>query len=269
MAVLTATLASCLGDSDNEKQPNIELETVTFEKATLPTDGANPGVMIGQTYESENGYVFQNDYNTDYGYPVNSGYTVSNQNDIKTAGYLNQYSVYSASSVKNNQFLIYNPPYGSNAYIQRKDGQPFYPYSVYIAPTTYTMLSVLNGDDYAKKFDEKDSLSIYIKGCDANGEPIKNSEISFNLIKGCGLMQYNSLSNTYGLMKFVNVEGTNNLWTPLPLYLLGKVYKILITFDGSDKSEYGLNTPQYLALDNFCTIAPESIADWEKQNVRK
>lgn len=261
MAVLTACLASCLGNSDDNDDPsyNVVFETVDFEKAMLPTTGDNPGVMIGQSYESENGYVFQNYYSEGY----NSGYTVSNNNDTKTAGPANQYSVYSASNIKNNQFLIYNPPYGASAYIQRKDGQAFYPYSVYAAPTTYTMLSVFNGDDYAKKFTEEDTLKVKIQGCDASGAPIAKSEINFNLIQGLSLFQYDPYYG-YGFMKFVNVSGSRNLWTQLPLYMLGKVNKILISFDSTDKGDWGINTPQYLALDEFTTVSQETVTDYQK-----
>lgn len=265
MAVLTICLASCLGDDDDSNTPsyNVTFENVNFEKAALPTGGDNPGVMIGKTYESENGYVFQNYYTDEGGYAYNSGYTVSNNNDIKTPGAENQYSVFSASNNTKNQFLIYNPPYGSKAYIERKDGQAFYPYTVYIAPTTYTMQSIFNGDAYAKKFEEKDTFAVKIQGCDAYGEPIKGSVVSFNLVKNLSLLQYNAYSGHY-LQKFVYVNGTSNLWTMIPLYMLGKVNKILITFDSSDKGEWGINTPQYLALDEFTTITQETVPEYEK-----
>lgn len=267
MAALTVCLASCLGDSDDNNQNyDIKFETVNFQKASLPKDGDNPGVLIGQSYESENGFVFQNYYTPAAGEysEYNSGYTVSNNNDVKTAGAANQYSVFSASNNKDNQFLIYNPPYGANSYIQRKDGKPFYPNSVYVAPTTYTMRSVLEGDAFAKKFTDKDTLKVKLQGCDALGEPIKGSEINFNLIQGRTLFQYNNYQG-YGFMNFLYLEnGERNLWIPIPLQNLGKVQKILISFDSTDKGEFGINTPQYLALDDFTTIAPESEADYEK-----
>ena len=265
MAALTVCLASCLGDNDdnNDNPPAVTFETVSFDKATLPNTGKYPGVLIGQSYESENGFVFQNYYTEGYDEPYNAGYTVSNNNDIKTPGSLNQYSVFSASYKEGNQFLIYNPPYGSTAYIQRKDGKAFYPYTVFVAPTTYTMLSVTNGDDYAKSFTDKDTLYVKIQGCDAAGLPIKDSEINFNLFMGRSLFQYDSYYG-YGFKKLVNVNGTDNLWTQLPLYLLGRVEKILISFDSTDKGEWGINTPTYIALDEFCTISPESENDYQE-----
>ncbi len=266
MAVLTVCLASCLGDDNNDNPAaNVTFETVNFEKASLPKDGDYPGVMIGKTYESENGYVFQNYYTpaTETAEAYNSGFTVSNNKDSKTPGYENQYSVYSASNNANNQFLIYNPPYGATCYIQRKDGQAFYPYSVFVAPTTYTMQSIFNGDSFAKKFEEKDTFAVKIQGCDANGELIKGSVISFNLVKSLGLFQYDPYQG-YGYMKFINVQSANNLWTEIPLYYLGKVSKILISFDSSDKGEHGINTPQYIALDDFTTVTQERIPDYEQ-----
>lgn len=262
MAVLAVCLASCLGDNDDNGTPipDIVYETVNFEKASLPTTGDHPGVMIGQSYESENGYVFQNYYDGSIDY--NAGFTVSNNNDTKTAGPANQYSVFSSSNNKNNQFLIYNPPYGATSYIQRKDGKAFYPNSVYVAPTTYTMLSIFNGDDYAKKFEEKDTFAVKFQGCDAEGNIIKNSQLTFKLVDKLALFQYDSYYG-YGYQKFVYVNGTDNLWTPIPLYLLGKVNKILISFDSSDKGVDGINTPLYLALDEFNTVAPQSEADYQ------
>lgn len=262
MAVLAACLTSCLGDSEDDPSSSasqVAFEKINFEKAQLPTGGDNPGVLIGQSYESENGYVFQNVYSDGY----NSGYTVSNNNDGKTAGYENQYSVYSASNNQNNQFLIYNPPYGSKAYIQRADGQAFYPYTIFVAPTTYTMLSIFNGDSFAKKFTENDTLSVSIKGCDAAGEILKDSEVKFDLVRKLSLFQYDSYYG-YGYTKFVNIDSTSNLWTLIPLYYLGKVSKILIEFDSTDKGAYGINTPEYLALDDFTVVSQETISAYEE-----
>lgn len=264
MAALTVCLASCLGDSNDNNMVVVTFENVDFEKIKVPTSGVMPGVMIGQSYESTNGFVFQNYHQGDY----NAGYTLSNKNDIETAGYENQYSVYSKSNIQGNQFLIYNPAMDEegnsvNMYIQRKDGQSFYPYQMYVAPTTYTMKSIFEG---ANKFTAKDTLTVEIKGCDADGRVIKKN--FFNLVQGLGLFQFDSYMG-YGWMKFDYVKGTDNLWTPIPLYVLGKVNKILITFDSTDKGPFGINTPMYIAIDDFSVVAPESEKDfptWLQQN---
>ena len=261
IALAAISLSSCLGDNNDNNTPSYQVETETFENVTLPTGGNTPGVRIGQSYESSNGYVFQNHYTNEGGYEYNAGYTVSNNNDTKTAGYNNQYSVYSASAISGNKFLIYNPPYGSEAYIERKDGQAFYPYMVSIAPTTYTMLSVLNGDDYAKKFTATDSLTITFYGCDSDGKIIETKKCAFNMIKNLGLMHYDSNGWTY--QSFTYLQPSNNLWMPIPLYTIGKVYKILIKIDSSDKSAYGVNTPQYLALDDFTTVTMATMSNYE------
>lgn len=253
MAVLTVCLTSCLGDPEENPIDNVQFATVNFDKASLPTSGAAIGVMLGQSYESENGYVFENAHNE-----ANEGYTVSNNNDIKTAGDENLFSVYSASNNKANQFMFYKPSKTVKTFIQRKDGQPFYPYSIFIAPTTNTMLSVFNGSETEKKFDEKDSISVYIQGCDAQGNLISKSEIKFNFVKNLSLFQLDNYTG-YGLKKFVYVQGSNNLWTQLPLYYLGKVSKIYIKMTCNEPS-----TPLSIALDDFTVVTQETMTDYEK-----
>lgn len=254
MAVLAACLTSCLGDPEENPANNVQFATVNFDKAALPTSGAAIGVMLGQSYESENGYIFENAHND-----ANEGYTVSNNNDIKTAGDANQFSVYSASNNTANQFLFYKPSKTVKTYIQRKDGQPFYPYSIFVAPTTNTMLSVFNDTETSKKFDKKDSISVYIQGCDANGELIKNSELKFDFVKNLCLFQYDTYTGKYELQPFVYVQGSNNLWTQLPLYYLGKVSKLYIKMTCNNK-----NTPLSIALDDFTVVTQETMTDYEK-----
>lgn len=256
---LTALLSTaCLNNDNSTSQDPIYYDLESFDSEKL----GDSGVAINKSFISKAGYIFDN-YYADYGsYQYNSGFTHSNKVDYATAGAENQYSVYSASSTKDNQFLIFNPPYGSNSYIHRQDGKNFCPYTAQIALTTYTMLSVLNGDSYARKFTDKDTLEVRFQGYDAYDQPIKNSYLGIKMVQGTKLF---SMSDTgYFLRNLAEVYPTQNNWITVPLYYLGEVNKIGISFISTDKSEYGNNTPEYIALDDFATITMETMATYKK-----
>ena len=248
-AAAACMLTACLGDNNDDTQPQVIIESyVNFEDAQLSSDGT----MKGRSYVSNatNGYKFENYYSNSGGFEYNSGYTVSSLTDTKTQGYENQYSVYSYMDTSHgNKFVIYNPVYGDTCYISRVDNKNFKPFAIDIAPTTYTYLTVLNGDEsFARKFNDTDSLCVIFKGLDVYKKVVSKVEIPL-IYKG-GLLTY---YYGYGWLKFANVSPSSSLWVTIPLEKLGMVNKVMIEFESSDKGEYGINTPQYVALDNFMT----------------
>ena len=202
---------------------------VTFEAAQLAADGT----LQGSNYE-ENGFVFEN-YN-DPAQWYNAGFTVSNNTDRNTASFMNQYSVDArggAGGSKN--FVIYNPCYYQDCYIRRADNADFTPQEVAVALTAYTSISIQDGDAFSKKFGKGDFYRMHIKGLDAEGNVLK--AIDTDLI---------SYPNAW------------LPWATIDLSTLGTVNKIFIDISSSDSSEWEgtvyVNTPCYLALDNF-TVA--------------
>ena len=205
---------ACDDDDDDDKTVTISFEDFNLDKDT---------VLLGQSATSH-GITFENYYNESQSY--NSGFTVSNMTDMETAGYLNQYSVYNKQSTT---FAIYNPSYYGNCYIKSaKESATFEPVSVEVCLTTYTYLSAKNGDGYSTPLAEDGWFAATFTGYDANDKVTGSVEVK--LIDGTSWM---------------------DSWTKISLEELGDVNKILITFDGSDKGDWGLNTPAYVAIDNF------------------
>ncbi|MBE6339999.1 MAG: DUF4465 domain-containing protein [Bacteroidales bacterium] len=220
MAAIAALCASCMTSCDDDDDDAIT--TITFEEFGLAKDSVSIGYDV-----TEKNITFDNFYSDDYyGMPYNSGFTLSSMTDMETAGYMNQYSVYATSGAGNSTaFVIYNFC-SDSCFIKAKTA--FEPKSVDVCLTTYTYLSAKNGDDYAKKFGNDDWFAATFTGYDESGSEVGSVEVK--LIDGASWM---------------------DSWTNVDLSELGKVNKIFISFDGSDKGDWGLNTPAYIALDNL------------------
>lgn len=117
---------------------------------------------------------------------------------------------------------------------EEEDIFPFYPQSVYVTNTCYSYYSMLYGDDYAKKFnfDEKDYFIVEFHGVHTDG-----SESQINVY-----------------LADPDKREIVNYWKKVDLSPLGRVAGIYLTFRSSDNSDYGMNTPAYVALDKLSII---------------
>lgn len=103
--------------------------------------------------------------------------------------------------------------------------QPFRPLSVYVQNTAYAYYTMLEGNNYAKKFGPEDYLILRAYGVHADG--------------------------TYsGTMVYLARDGKIvDDWTLFDLSSLGEVNEIFFTMESSDEGQWGMNTPSYFALD--------------------
>ena len=217
LAAIAAICALSMASCDDNDDDDDAITTVTFEEFGLSGDTA----LVGVSATAKN-ITFDN-VKDEWGYYY--GFTVSTKTDMETAGYLNQYSVYATSGANNSSaFAIYY--HGDSCYIKSKTA--FEPVSVDVCLTTYTYLSAKNGDYYAKILGDDDWFAATFTGYDEAGSEVGSVEVK--LIDGASWM---------------------DSWTNVDLSELGKVNKIFISFDGSDKGDWGLNTPAYIALDNL------------------
>ena len=224
--ILCSIIFTACNDDDDEK-----FVTITFESANLNAEG----FINDETY-IEKGYQFINHY--DATYSSWSGFAISNNTDMITEGYLNQFSVYNAKGGANNSknfAIAFFSSYSGNPVISREDDTTFAPKGVSTCLTTYTYLSTQNGDAYSKKFEDGDYYCITFTGYD---ESQKNTN----------KVEYYAIDYRNGSKK----ENTD--WSYVDLTPLGdKVYYIEITASSSDEGQWGMNTPGYIALDNFVT----------------
>jgi hypothetical protein len=150
----------------------------------------------------------------------------SNSNNIDSAGYMNQQSVYTKTPNTNGIFAIVNGP--CLTYFSESVNLA----SAEFALNTYAYLSMQNGDGFGKKFENGDWFKVTVTSLGANNEELKSLDIY--------LADYRD-------GKTIMLDS----WTNFNLSSLGLVNKIKYIFDGSDKGGAGLNTPAYVCIDNI------------------
>lgn len=218
-------------NDDNENDPVIEkTATIDFENIALPS----AGFVNNQKYEV-NGIEFSNKYTeSEYG-GYWEGFSYSQITGDTTSETL-QYSVYAESGAeKSKKFAISYASFESptNFKFIKNEIRTFK--SVMVNNSTNTALSIKNGDHFSKQFEANDWFKVIFTGYDINSTAGKTVEYY--------LADYRN-NKTY----------ICNQWTKVNLEPLGKVNKITVTFDSSDKGEFGVNTPQYVCIDNLVYI---------------
>lgn len=102
---------------------------------------------------------------------------------------------------------------------------------MWVMNTTYVVNSIVNGDTMSPAFGEEDFLKIVAIGLDASDKEVGRSE-------------------------FYLARGTEYIteWTCWDLSSLGAVAAIAFNVEGSQNSNYGLNTPAYFAYDDVAVL---------------
>ncbi len=179
-----------------------------------------------------------------------SGWTYSNETDMATEGFTNQFSVYNTGGAggSQNYALAYVSSYDTAATAITFDA-PVLAESVAITNTTYAALSMKNGDAFAKKFggasgNDADWFRLTIIGKDEQGGV--TGSVDFYLAD----FRFSDNSQDYIV----------DQWASVNLSGLGLVSSLEFQMASSDSGQYGINTPTYFALDNLSvtTAVPEA-----------
>lgn len=187
----------------------------------------------------EQGVHFNNEY-TDWGWGYYSwfGFAYSRVNDTNTAGFGNQYAVwtpgkglagtglYAVASVDNYDDTINAITFPYKATVK----------GFYVNNTTYTALTIRDGDWLSAPFGIGDWFSLTISGRDSTGNPVGQK--------------------TVYLADFRDADPTNHYilgeWTWVDLAAFGTEVRTLhFAQDSSDVGAWGMNTPAYFAMDNL------------------
>jgi hypothetical protein len=236
--LFVSAAASLLFLSSCEKDNNNEIRSANFEKLTVGTSGYWNGADGSGVFQCED-MKFTNSYTDAGANSYWSGFAYSQKNDVTTADYGNQYSVYDSSN-GNNKFAIFFPPYGEDVYASFPTGAEYLVKSISLCNSTYVALSMKNGDSYAKRFggtsgNDADWFKVTIKGFDVAGTSVGTVDFY--------LADYQSSDNTKDYII--------NKWTEVDLTSLGKINKLTFSFSSSDNSAWGMNTPSYTCIDNI------------------
>ncbi|MFN3404647.1 MAG: DUF4465 domain-containing protein [Cytophagaceae bacterium] len=177
-------------------------------------------------------------FNTYHSWGGWSGFIYSNKKDNSTAGFTNQASVF--AGVGFNGSANYAVSYG-NSGIKLVDGLSGQTLTgFYVCNTTYAALSMKNGDNFSKKFggndgNDPDWFKLTITGY-LNGEA-KSNKVDFYLA------DFRNSDNRFDYI----VE----TWKWVDLEKLGNIDSLSFLLTSSDVGDWGMNTPEYFAMDNF------------------
>ena len=103
---------------------------------------------------------------------------------------------------------------------------------LYVTNSTYAVLSMLNGDSFAKKFADGDWFKLTVTGYNKDGGQI-------------GPVDFYLADYRNGKSDIIQQ------WTKFDLTSLGAVNKLTFTLSSSDTGTYGMNTPAYFCMDDI------------------
>lgn len=163
------------------------------------------------------------------------GFAYSNITDIETPGYENQYSAFiDGGGDPNNIYSV--------AYVAGESATIHMPYEVdplniLVTNSTYAYNTMLNGNMFASAFDDGDWFLLTIKGFDSDDNEVGSVE--------------------FYLADFRSTESyIVDKWTTVSLASLKNVAKLVLHLSSSDNSEWGMNTPAYVCIDNLSIKFP-------------
>lgn len=240
--------------------PTYELQVVDFENVEEDCMAADKGGSNFYTdfaiwEDAGTGLLFSNNSGqfTESGtsFMYDGGLFISQFNDMQTAGYTNQCSVYyrdedtGYGGHRGSKTFCFG--YGYNDVIPTefgRDNRPSLTFSetdkeavidhIWVTNSTYTALSMLVGDSFNKPFsyEKKSYLKLTATGYTADGTKTETAEIylaDFRTDASAGIVAE---------------------WIKFDLSPLGSVNKVVFNIESSDVGEYGMNTPAYFCMDD-------------------
>lgn len=213
--------------------------TATFDDLGLGAESVENGSGLSGSYTS-GGITFDNNYFPSYdGF---SGFAASTTTDTTTPGFTNQFSNITGSGAGGSAgFGVFYETFGSPGRVILPSPQTVL--GADITNTTYAYLSIRDGDAFTDPFggptgNEPDLFTLFIEGWDAVGT--STGVVSFVLA------DYTDPTNA--------LDYIVDAWTWVDLTSLGVVTELSFSFDSTDVGGFGINTPQYFAIDNLTTI---------------
>lgn len=226
-------------------------QTVDFEDLTEFTHNGETGSYFngsrdGSTNSSgwwSKGVHFGNEFSSDFG-GFWTGWSYSTVSDSATGDFTNQYAAVTGSGFEESstyavgfsgEMLFFNLPDNQNVN------------SVQVTNTTYTHATVKEGNQFSKKFGgatgtDEDFFSVTFTGMDGlNGDGSPTGQTEFFLA------DYRFPNNDHDFVL--------ETWQEVDLTSLGDARSVRLTFESSDVGPFGINTPQYVAIDNLELIA--------------
>lgn len=231
---------------------NIEVVTgtegpATFENLELADESYWNGTDDSGSFIS-GGYLFENGHQAyDYGtyiYDYCYGFFYTNRTATTYTGdALNEqynsavgHGADGSSNYATYNLNLFDDPKGVEVL-----GEPQTISGCYLTNNAYAYLSMKNGENYTKKFEQGDWFKLTITGLNANGET--TGTVDFYLAD----LRSENESEHYIL----------NEWKWCDLSSLGEVKRLEFTMSSTDNDpQWGMNTPAYFCMDNLGVTAP-------------
>ncbi|MFO7668133.1 MAG: DUF4465 domain-containing protein [Bacteroidales bacterium] len=183
---------------------------------------------------------FHNDFNMDYF--SWSGWAHSNTSDRTTTGYMNQYSAITGAGFASGEALrgIYGISSMYGPVVIDFPEKAYAPEGFFVTNSTYTTLSMEQGDWLAKQFGgtdgtDPDFLKLMIWGFDHSAS---TDTLEYYLAD----FRFEEPGKDYMI----------KTWQWVDLSSFGKVDSLMFGLESSDQGEWGMNTPAYFCMDNLC-----------------
>lgn len=221
-----------------------QFTTIDFEDLTLPAvDTFYTGEDFAEQFVSQN-VIFGNYYEeTAWGYYWN-GFSYSNMTDNTTGGFDNQYSAFAGQGANGSaNYAIFYP---SDTITFPGIGAEFG--NAAITNTTYAGISMRDGDMFAKQFGSPNG---------ADGLPDGTNGEDYFYITVYGWAQDLNLVDSIEIyladFRFAdnNDDYILDEWTNFDFSDLNGSKYLTFKFTSSDVGSFGINTPQYFAMDNI------------------
>ncbi|MCB9000035.1 MAG: DUF4465 domain-containing protein [Bacteroidales bacterium] len=227
---------SCTKDQKVKKT-----SAISFEDIVLNDQGFFNG-SDGSTGFTEGNFKFKINYSEEY--LSWTGFAVTNNSDTITADYSNQYSSITGSGAGGTAQYAVLYTFASDTIELIKPAKIT---NIALSNTTLTYYTILNGNDYSKKFggetgEDPDYFHLYLSVVTADGKQI-------NFSSPIPLADYTFTDS--------NMDYISKTWEYYDLSDAGDIKYLIFSFDSSDKSVYGINTPAYVCIDNI-------VCEWEE-----
>jgi hypothetical protein len=207
--------------------------TATFEDLSLASESYWNG-SDGTGGFSSNGIFFNNNY--DPNYLSWAGFAYSNRTNTIINDWGNsQYNAITgggAEGSKNYCVGYYNVFPTFLPTVTFPDEEEVV--GAYFTNTNYAYYSMLNGDAFAKKFEQGDWFKLTITGRDAQGAITRTIDVY--------------------LAEDANIVNT---WKWKDLGSLGRIKSLEFSLSSTDNGPWGMNTPAYFCMDNLVLLSPE------------
>lgn len=211
--------------------------TATFESFELESGNFNNDASPADAFQAGN-ISLPNQFSGTFW----SGWVISAGTDTETPGVGNQYSAIAGGGVDGSNTYALTYEFGGSVIHLENEATGGVVEGLYVTNSTYAYFSMLEGDDFAKRFggetgEDPDFFSLSIRAY-FNGN-LSADSVEFFLAD----YRFPDAGEDYIV----------DDWNYLDLSSLGNVDSLLFKLYSSDANEFGINTPAYFCIDNVMT----------------